>query len=1272
MTYTIYLVGDAGDPQYEGAAEVLAVLDSMMAQTAERSSVVFLGDNLYPSGMPPSTSPEREEAEKKIDELIRTAQGHPGEVVFVPGNHDWGGAGLGGDREAVIRQENYIEARLERDAWLPDRGFPGPVSLDLTDDIALIIIDTQWWLEEVKPYGNTGTYDLEHEGEFLLELDDVLWRNADKHRVVVGHHPVFTNGEHGGRFKGLRSLLVGERLARGYLGTPQDLSNLKYRRLRDGLLTVFQHHRDLVYAAGHEHNLQYFAYNDQHYVVSGSGSKLGHVEDGYGALFAEEVKGFADLRYFTDGSIWLSFYSATEDTTAELLYTQRIREPSRPLVARWNVTDGGPTYASTGDVVRADTASLRRVLSEGLAGPIDTVAFAGTTEEQTGLAELPDTVSGSDGDDPRVEEAADPESTTSGREPNVADPADSGTKPGAPTPPYTLVSGGTTTVTAGEQYQVGSLAESILGEHYRDIWSMPVTVPIIDLEKTAGGLTPLQKGGGLQTVSLRLQGADGDQYVLRSIDKDPTASIPEYLRETIAHDVVQDQIAAIHPYAAFTIPKMAEAAGVYHTHPTLVYIPDDPRLGFYRNVFAGMLALFETRPDEDQSDEARFGYAENVIGSPKLFEEIVEDNDERVDERAFARARLFDMIIGDWDRHKDQWRWAEFDVTPGKIYRPIPRDRDFAFFKFDGLLPNIIRKSGDLRFRRLTNFETAYSDILGLNFNGAAMDRRFTSSLSEADWLEIADSLHAALTDEVIDEAMRDFPAEVYNYHGENIAKLLKERRDLIHEAASEYYRLLAKNVDIVGSNKHERFEVSRLNDDSTLVVMYKTKKEGKIDRELLRRVLYTRETEEVRLYGLGGNDYFKVTGNVRSGIRVRAIGGDESDTFVDSSRVAGVRNHTIFHDTVEGDEWITSSETEIIRSNEQENNEYEMLRFELDERHPLFHVSRNTDDGVLLGGGIKIIQSGFRKDPYASQHRIFATAATKRRVLNAHYRGHFVNEFGQWDGFVEADLYADRNFRNFYGFGNDTDLDDRFFYHARIGRVILEPTLQKRPLPFTTVRFGPRFELTSVSRPEDPVRPTLFSPGEFTDRYYVGARADLHIDGTDTLAATQHGARWLSSVSANLGIRNTNNFFVRLGSEINYFYTFYNPKQITLGMRAGGATNVGDFEFYQANTLGGQSNLRGFRKTRFAGRTALFANLDVRVQLLDFNVYLMRGVAGVLGFYDVGRVWDGRLNFNVLDLHHGYGGGIWIAPFNKLAFTAALGVSEENTLFDLSFGFQF
>ncbi|MDL1892514.1 hypothetical protein FBQ87_06440, partial [Sphingobacteriales bacterium CHB3] len=79
------------------------------------------------------------------------------------------------------------------------------------------------------------------------------------------------------------------------------------------------------------------------------------------------------------------------------------------------------------------------------------------------------------------------------------------------------------TVIPGPEYKAGWLHEALFGKHYRDIWTSPAKVKVLDLETFAGGLTPIKQGGGFQTKSLRFQGKDGRQYAFRSTNKDPKA-----------------------------------------------------------------------------------------------------------------------------------------------------------------------------------------------------------------------------------------------------------------------------------------------------------------------------------------------------------------------------------------------------------------------------------------------------------------------------------------------------------------------------------------------------------------------------------------------------------------------------------------------------------------------------------------------------------------------------------------------------------------------------
>lgn len=1232
--YTVYLIGDAGEPSSNPTEPSLRLLKRKLDEAGPNSAVVFLGDNIYPSGMPPPNAATRSDAERRINEQLAAVEDFEGQVVFVPGNHDWGGRGIGGSRTTLRRQEVYIEQALDRgNTFIPDRGFPGPVEVALNEEITLVALDTQWWLEPRRPFGDTGTYELEQEGSVLVQVDDLLRRNQGKKLIVVAHHPIFSNGSHGGFFQAGRRPIP---LTRRYLGTPQDLSNYNYRRLREGLLAVFDQHESLVYAAGHEHSLQYFSSGGQHYVVSGSGTKSGYVAEERGASFVTAEKGFARLSYYTSGAVWLEFFVPKDGGEAEeVVYRVRIEKGTEPLTAFKLPTD------ESGDSLEVD----------------ETVVVSGSTENA---------------------EADQPDATNGDEEP-AARPA--------PSPvPYAFASQGTVQVTAGD-YGILGIFEWLLGSRYRDLWDTPVEVPIIDLENTAGGLTPLRKGGGFQTTSLRLQGGDGDQYVLRSVNKDPSKVLPEYLRETIAHDIVEDQNSAMHPYGAFVIAPMAEAAGIYHTTPTLVVIPDDPRLGIYQDEFAGMLALFEVRPDEEQRDELRFGTPEDIIGTPRLFEKLKEDNDDRVDAPFYVRNRLFDIFLGDWDRHSDQWRWAEFEPyeldptlegdarTQGKIYRAIPRDRDFVFFKFDGLLARLVKMGGGPAFEKFTNFGPEISFLKGLNYQSSGLDYRFTASLTEADWVAIAESLRVQLTDEVIEEAIRGLPEPAFARTGPFIIESLKARREQLPAIAARYYKMMARKVDIVGSDKHERFEVTRLNDRELEVVVIKTDKDGEPDKELFRRTFNKDETKEVRLYGEGGFDQFIFEGDVTSGIVVRAVGGFGEDTFIDENGDRGSRKNWIY-DTRQGNTLEVGPRTKVRTLTDSDASAYQLHRFEPGAYAPVPYLKFSSDDQVILGGGIRYTNREFLTSPFKAQHTLAGGHSVATDAFNVYYKGVYTRSVGLWDGHLDANLYSNNSFTSFFGFGNGTDgsdaASDRF--QAELTQIEVKPYLSKVPTPFSKVRIGPTVLYTNpdplTNGPQPGTPASGFSADDFRDKVYVGLEAAFDVDGTDTLAVTRSGARWLNMVSVNQGVHNTNNFFVALESELSYFYTLRAPGTYTLAFRVGGGSNIGNFDFYQARYISGRSNVRGYAKNRFAGHSNFYNNIELRATLFDFNAYVARGDAGVLAFFDHGRVWADENDGG--PWRAGYGGGVWVNPFANFIISSTYAFSSEGPELDFFLRFLF
>lgn len=1196
LLFRVYLIGDSGHPELDRPDPVLTWLERHYRNESENSAAVYLGDNIYPKGLPESDDPLYAQSVARIDRQLDVLKDFPGRIVWIPGNHDWDKSGESG-LVALNRQEDYIESYLARgNTFLPDDGFPGPVVVNLTDGLVLVVIDTEWWLHDFeRPIGDTGDYDLETEEDFLLEFDDVMRKNEGKRAIVVGHHSMYSNGEHGG-FVSLKHHIfpltafmkdlwvplpiIGSLypLGRAVGISKQDLANPSYRRLRSALQKIYKEHDPVVYAAGHDHSLQYFEHEGSKYLTSGAGSKRDHVIGGHGALFTSPGLGVMTLQYYRDKSVWLEVHRINPDGTSKL--------------------------------------ALRTVL---FAAP--QVPFEPPAPE---VYEYPDYT-----DSARVK-AIEP------------------------------------------RYRTNFLGRFLFGAHYRKEWATPVSVPMLDMGRFAGGLRPTGLGGGMQTISLRLRGKDGREYVLRSINKDPSKSVPPHLRDSFARDFVQDQISALHPFGPYLIPTLSEAAGVYHTNPKFVYVPDDIRLGPYRDRFAGRVMMIEVRPDDDMSDAPNFGNSKDVVSSRKMMRKVYGDNDDRVDARMFARARLLDFLMSDWDRHAGQWRWARYKLDDGTLYRPVPRDRDFAFFKFDGVLPTLSK----LVIRKYVDFEDGYGRLEGLSENGRDLDRWILAELSEDDWVEIADSLKSALTDDVIDRALEAWPPEIVAIDGDTFRRRLRLRRDKLPEIARRYYKLRSKVVDVVGSNKHERFEVDRLSDGEVDVVVYKTKKEGDIRKKIFERRFFRGETQEIRLYGLDGQDRFVFSGPGRDGILIRVIGGSDPDVFSDSSGAGKGSPNNIFYDTSFENTWRLGPDSKKKTAADPAINRYNRGEYKPTFILPLLSFGANPEDGVFVGGGAAITTYGFRKRPFKAFHKIKADFAAETQAYHASYSGEFIEALGPLGIRLGAWAYTPNNIHNYYGFGNETTntVADRNYYRTRISRYGTSFRLSKRLSSFASVSAGPEYERTELYEPDD--RSFVIDPqadidsSAFSPRDFMALASNFSVDRLDKPINPTIGVRFNLEGRYEVDLGDTETNYGKFESALSLYYTLPTMGQWTVAVRTGGEKTFGSPPFYKAATLGGRRNLRGYRGTRFAGASSFYNNVDLRIKVTDFSSYVAVGSFGLLGFYDVGRVWvEGE---DSSKWHPGYGAGIWFDLFGMAALTVNYEHSSEDDLVRIKTGFQF
>ena len=280
--------------------------------------------------------------------------------------------------------------------------------------------------------------------------------------------------------------------------------------------------------------------------------------------------------------------------------------------------------------------------------------------------------------------------------------------------------------TPGRHYDAPWIQRLFLGKDYRELWTTPVEVPVLQLDKWPGGLKAVDVGGSKQTMTLRLEAGDGREYRFRSIDKDPSRVLPRALQGTLAGSVVQDQTSSVLPEGALVTSSLLESAGVLHAPPRMTVLADQPGLGEFRAEFGGMLGMLEEVPKPGRTPG--FEGVTDVQSTEDLFELMEKHPEERIDVQAFAEARLLDMLVGDWDRHEKQWRWARSRAS-GR-WLPVPRDRDQAFTRFDGIALAAAR----LWAPRLVAFDLSYPPVKALGWNSRDLDRRLLGPVTREDW----------------------------------------------------------------------------------------------------------------------------------------------------------------------------------------------------------------------------------------------------------------------------------------------------------------------------------------------------------------------------------------------------------------------------------------------------------------------------------------------------------------------------------------------------------
>lgn len=817
-------------------------------------------------------------------------------------------------------------------------------------------------------------------------------------------------------------------------------------------------------------------------------------------------------------------------------------------------------------------------------------------------------------------------------------------------------------IALGPEYEASGFRRFWLGSGYRDLWTTPVTVPVLDLGTYAGGLTPVREVGGRQTASLALVGADGRSYTFRSFRKEPERVLPEEWRQSWVAWLVREHTSHIHPGAALLLPPLAEAAGLLHTEPRLFVMPDDPALGTFRERFANAPGTLEEYP-RSAPGVPSFHDASEIIPTRELWDRWLRGPEERPDSRSFLRARVLDLYVENWDRHRGQWRWFRND--PNGPWQPLPEDLDMAFTRSDGLVVALARP----RQPKLVSFDNDFGSRLeGSTINGSEVDRWILTDLDREAFEMVARETKAQFTDEVIADAVRRLPAE-WQAQSTELASALRVRRERLVEHVMHYYRDLAKDVDIHATDRDERVSVRHLEGGSLEVGVALAGSEP-----YYRRRFLSSETDEVRIYLHGGNDRVERIGPAGGPILVRVITGEGEDV-VDDSRSGGT------------DVWPGSGTVTVLASRgtqshgSWENPEPEDSAPWLEPRNwgrwtePHAEVMYGSELG--FGAEVGIIRSnwGFRSVPVATRHHVTAGWATGVSSGRLSYQGTFRRPASR--AALGIDLLASGIERvNFFGFGNETTVpDQRDDYRTDEEFFQAYPSLRWEASRRLQIHAGPSFRAswspTDLDNVLNATKP--YGSGQFAE---TGVRAGLDFDSRGWVVPALFPSKDAGAGRSFRTRARVEGFYSPPALDVESSFGGIEGEAAAylgrlegrgqLAARVGSRHVWGDYPWFEAAFLGGRSDLRGYSRNRFAGDTSLHGGLEARGWLFTLKWLPVPSRFGVLGLADAGRVWLTEEDSDKWRSSWGIGG--MLQPIaTRFVLTGAMAKGTDETKYYLS-----
>ncbi len=1129
-----------------------------------------------------------------IAPIIGLAKDFP-EVTFhfVPGDRDWDKSGRDGFN-CVKRIENYVTGQgLTNINWPLTDGCPGPELVELSSEVSLLMINTQWWNH---PYDKPLPAEAEcasADSEIVIEEALALIKeNRDRNLILTGHYPPESQGRFGGEFPAVDQFkppLLGSIMLswRQNVGTPEEIDNKRLSPLRKALRNNNGLFAGLFFVGAQDKSQQLLRYRENYIINAGAAGAGDWVASHDPAIHTSREAGFTELVFGADGAVHYSYRLAA---TGNLDFQRSIYQA--PCARAQNDVPRNPAY-----------------------GPCNI-----SDEEIAILC------------------ATDP--------------------------------GETMVMVPGPGYGQSALGQFFLGKHYRSSWTTPVTVPVHTSTELYGGLTPLRAGGGQQTANLRFMDPEGREYVFRSVDKNPRKSLDIDLRASFVGDIVDDQTTIGHPFGPVVASPLLDPLGILHSDPELMILGNCPALGDFNPLFGGTLGTMEIVPKGEKKKKGvpgTFG-AEEIHKSYEAFRLRYDDQEVQFAHDEYLRARLFDLLIGDWDRHEDNWKWAEFKVDGIKVLRPIPRDRDRAFSLIDGVGPRFASK---VFLSRLEHFGFKKPDAGALSHQSRHLDRFLLSPLSKEDYQREAAFIQEALSDALIESAVRQMPEATFAVSGEEIIAKLKVRRDALADFAEDLYLRYAEIVDIIGTNDEEEFRISYEGDNHVRIVVRDVKGRSR-GRILYQRLFYPWETREIRLYGLGDDDVFHLEAAPAGAIDIKIIGGPGNDEF-SSDSPATKQTAKVYEKSIVAEEPAPNG-MKYIHSYRDYLYHYDRNAVEFNKVKPIFGAGFNGVNGPSLGVGLQYTQHNFTRREYSARYKAYVeTNFTGNYFIDL--GAEFGDIYRKFDFVINSHYGSPDILRFFFGLGNNSVFDEsqglRNDYNAVFLRSFSgEMGLRRLFAGNSSLQLlgGYQFNETINRAGTILAGPTRYFGDEKLS--YAFLKPSFKLDLRDDPKLPSKGVMLEAKHKQAFSLSGEGSFTTTSFAGEIHFTPRSTPASFSF--RTGYAFSSGRVPFYELPSLGRDNGLRGYQRQRFTGDGYFFYNTELRSPIKQLKGKFIPITLGLRLFYDRGRLI--MQEEEQIGMRSSYGFGFYAIPLTKkYTLSGAMGFSrEESPVLIIGFGVNF